>query len=217
MSTLPSIALVVHGHFYQPPRENPWTDRVPREPSAAPEHDWNERILAECYRANAFARLHGASDTVRALINNYAHMSFNVGPTLARWIERRDPTTIERMRAGDEDQRRRLGRGGGIAQVWGHPIAPLLSPRDRRTQIAWGLQDFETRFGRKSEGIWLPETAVDPATLEALIEAGVSYTILAPEQIAAVRPAGERWTPVTRDTVDTGRAYRWMHGDFYFI
>jgi alpha-amylase/alpha-mannosidase (GH57 family) len=213
MSTQPPIALVVHGHFYQPPRENPWTDRVPREPSAAPEHDWNERILAECYRANAFARLHGARDTVRALINNYAHMSFNVGPTLARWIEHRDPTTIERMRAGDEDQRRRLGRGGGIAQVWGHPIAPLLSPRDRRTQIAWGLQDFETRFGRKSEGIWLPETAADPATLEALIEAGVAYTVLAPEQIAAVRPAGERWTPVTRDTVDTGRAYRWMHGD----
>jgi hypothetical protein len=213
MSTPPSIALVVHGHFYQPPRENPWTDRVPREPSAAPEHDWNERILAECYRANAFARLHGARDTVRALINNYAHMSFNVGPTLARWIAERDPTTIERMRAGDEDQRRRLGRGGGIAQVWGHPIAPLLSPRDRRTQIAWGLQDFETRFGRKSEGVWLPETAADPATLEALIEAGVGYTILAPEQIAAVRPAGERWTPVTRDIVDTGRAYRWMHGD----
>jgi alpha-amylase/alpha-mannosidase (GH57 family) len=206
----PPIALVVHGHFYQPPRENPWTDEVTREPSAAPAHDWNERILTECYRANAFARLYGERDRVRALVNNYAQLSFNVGPTLARWIERRDATTIARMRAGDEEQRRRLGHGGALAQVWGHPIAPLLSPRDRRTQILWGLQDFEQRFGRKAEGMWLPETGVDGPTLEALIDAGVAYTILAPEQIAAVRGPGDKWKSVNRDTLDTGRPYRWQ-------
>jgi hypothetical protein len=207
------IALVVHGHFYQPPRENPWTDEISREPSAAPFHDWNERILAECYRANGFARLYGGGDRLRALVNNYAYLSFNVGPTLARFIERVDATTQAQMRAGDQDQTRRLGAGGALAQVWAHPIAPLLTPRDRRTQIAWGLADFERRFGRKAEGMWLPETAADPATLESLIEAGLSYTILAPEQIAAVRPPGGAWRPVDRDSLDTGRAYRFTHGD----
>ena len=206
-------ALVVHGHFYQPPRENPWTDEITREPSAAPFHDWNERILAECYRANAFARIFGPSEDIQSLVNNYAHISFNVGPTLARFIARRDPTTVARMAAGDAAQITRLGMGGGMAQVWGHPIAPLLSPRDRRTQIAWGMADFEQRFGRRAEGIWLPETAADPATLEDLIDAGVHYTILAPEQIAQVRPAGGAWKAVNRDSLDTGRGYRFVHGD----
>lgn len=211
--TPPPIALVVHGHFYQPPRENPWTDRVAREPSAAPFHDWNERIHDECYRANAYARLYGPRDRVRTLLNNYSHLSFNFGPTLARWMEAHDPGVMARLRAGDEEQRQRLGHGGAMAQVWAHPIAPLCTPRDRRTQIRWGLLDFERRFGRKAEGIWLPETAVDPATLEDLIEAGLKYTILAPEQIAAVRAPGGKWTPVDRDTIDTGQLYRWMHGD----
>ncbi|HEY0707879.1 MAG TPA: glycoside hydrolase, partial [Polyangia bacterium] len=209
----PPIALVVHGHFYQPPRENPWTDHITREPSAAPFHDWNARISAECYRANAFARLYGHSENIEALVNNYAYLSFNFGPTLARWIDRLDPTTIERARQGDQAQARRIGAGGAMAQVWGHPILPLCSPRDRQTQITWGLQDFERRFGRKSTGIWLPETAADPKTLEALIEAGIKYTILAPEQIAQVRPPGGTWKPVNRDTLDTGRTYRFLHGD----
>jgi alpha-amylase/alpha-mannosidase (GH57 family) len=207
------VALVVHGHFYQPPRENPWTDEITREPSAAPFHDWNERILAECYRANAFARIFGPSENILGLVNNYAHISFNVGPTLARFIARRDPTTVARMAAGNAEQVTRLGSGGGMAQVWGHPIAPLCSPRDRRTQIAWGLLDFQQRFGHRAEGMWLPETAADPATLEDLIDAGVQYTILAPEQIAQVRPAGGAWKTVNRDTLDTGRAYRFLHGD----
>jgi alpha-amylase/alpha-mannosidase (GH57 family) len=213
MASHTPIALVIHGHFYQPPRENPWTDEVSREPSALPYHDWNERILSECYRANAFARVYGAGGRLQTLVNNYSHLSFNVGPTLARWIDKVDPTTSQRLRAGDEDQRKALGAGGALAQVWGHPIAPLCSPRDRRTQIRWGLDDFEHRFGRKADGIWLPETAADPATLESLIEAGLSYTILAPEQIGAVRPPGGAWKTVTRDTVDTGRAYRFVHGD----
>ncbi len=213
MASSTPIALVIHGHFYQPPRENPWTDEVSREPSALPYHDWNERILSECYRANAFARVYGSAGRLHTLVNNYSHLSFNIGPTLARWIDRVDPITSRRQREGDEDQRRVLGSGGALAQVWGHPIAPLCSPRDRRTQIRWGLDDFEHRFGRKAEGIWLPETAADAPTLEALIEAGLAYTILAPEQIAAVRPPGGVWKTVTRDTVDTGRAYRFVHGD----
>ena len=132
MATLP-IALVVHGHFYQPPRENPWTDTIEREPSAAPLHDWNARIHAECYRANAFARIHDAKGRIEAIVNNYARMSFNFGPTLARWIQRHDARTLDRVRAGDAEQARRLGHGGALAQVWAHPIAPLLSPVDRRS------------------------------------------------------------------------------------
>lgn len=207
------ISLVVHGHFYQPPRENPWTDELDREPTAAPAHDWNVRIHDECYRPNAFARIHGHRDRIRTVVNNYGRLSFNFGPTLARWIERHDPWTHRRLEAGDRDQVRRLGRGGALAQVWGHPIAPLLAPVDRRTQILWGLQDFARRFGRPAEGMWLPETAADPDTLEALIDAGVSFTILAPEQIAAVRQPSGAWSSVTRDTLDTGRAYRWVHRD----
>ena len=209
----PPTALVIHGHFYQPPRENPWTDELEREPSAHPARNWNERILAECYRANAFARLYAHRDGIEAFVNNYAHLSFNVGPTLARWIERVDKTTLDRMRAGDEQQRRHLGAGGAMAQVWGHPIAPLLTPRDRRTQILWGLSDFRHRFRRTATGMWLPETAADPPTLDALIDAGLTYTILAPEQIAAVRKPGGSWTNVTRDELDTGRAYRFLHSD----
>jgi len=207
----PSVTLVVHGHFYQPPRDNPWTDEVPAEPSAQPFHDWNARIHAECYRANAYARIYGADNRIHAMVNNYARLSFNFGPTLARWIERHDPRTLARIVAGDRQQQKRLGHGGAMAQVWGHPIVPLLSPADRRTQILWGLQDFRRHFGREAEGIWLPETAADPATLEALIDAGLKFTILAPEQIAAVRGPGKTaWTEVNRDSVDSGRAYRWV-------
>ncbi len=206
---MPTTHLVVHGHFYQPPRENPWTDKVPQEPGAAPFHDWNSRIHAECYRANGWARLDGAHDQVIDGANNYAHMSFNFGPTLARWIARHDPETMARIHAGDRQQQRRLSAGGAMAQVWGHPITPLCSPNDRRTQIAWGMQDFARRFGRPAQGMWLPETAANPATLTALIDAGVRFTILAPEQVAAVRQPGGEWIPVTRDSLDTGRAYLW--------
>lgn len=208
------VALVVHGHFYQPPRENPWTDEVPREPSANPFPNWNARIHAECYRANAYARIYGARDHISAIANNYAAISFNVGPTLARWLECHDPEVARRMAAGDEVQRARLGYGGALAQVWGHPITPLLNPRDLRTQILWGQMDFRRRFGRQPEGMWLPETAANETALAALIDAGLSYTILAPEQIAAVRAEpGDKWVPVNRDSLDTGRAYRFAHPD----
>ena len=208
------IALCFHGHFYQPPRENPWTDQVPREPSAAPFHDWNARIHSECYRANAFARINDGDGRIEAIVDNYDRISFNFGPTLARWLGRHDPPVEGRLREADAAQRRRLGRGGAVAQAYAHPIVPLSSARDARTQLAWGLHDFRRRFGHAAEGLWLPETAVSPATLETLIELGVRYTILAPEQIAAVRPLGvDEWTAVDRDTLDTGRGYYWHHRD----
>lgn len=218
MSPSHPIALVIHGHFYQPPRENPWTDEVPREPSAAPFHDWNARIHAESYRANAFARIHAPDGRIQAIVNNYDRISYNFGPTLARWVAQHDPEAADRLRDADAVQRRRLGRGGAIAQAYAHPIVPLCNPRDRRTHLVWGLADFRRRFGREAEGLWLPETGVSPATLETLIELGVKFTILAPEQIAAVRPAaGEEgpqpWQAVDRDTVDTGRFYLWRHRD----
>jgi hypothetical protein len=208
-----SIALVVHGHFYQPPRENPWSDEQETEPSAAPFHDWNARINAECYRANAYARIHDRTARIASIENNYSRMSFNFGPTLARWIQRHDGRTHGRLQAADAEQRKRLGAGGAMAQAYAHPILPLASPLDRRTQIVWGLSDFRRRFGREAQGFWLPETAASSATLATLIDLGVQFTILAPEQVAAVRPPGEAWTTVDRDSVDTGRAYKWMHPD----
>ncbi|HVT09055.1 MAG TPA: DUF3536 domain-containing protein [Polyangia bacterium] len=208
------VALVVHGHFYQPPRENPWTDEIPREPSAAPHHDWNARIHAECYRSNAFARVFAPDARIESIVNNYDRLSYNFGPTLARWIERHDPQVMLRLRAADENQRRRLGAGGAMAQAYAHAILPLCDPADRRTQIIWGLQDFQRRFGRPADGFWLPETAVSPATLATLIDLGVTYTILAPEQIDGVRASDQdAWEEVDRDTIETGRAYTWRHPD----
>ena len=207
------IALVVHGHFYQPPRENPWTDEVPREPSAAPFPNWNARIHAECYRANAYARIYGSKDHIGSIVNNYARISFDLGPTLARWIDRYDSHVMRRMREGDAAQQERLSAGGAMAQVWGHPITPLLSEHDLRTQIRWGLCDFRRRFGHEAKGMWLPETAANPASLAALMDADVEYTILAPEQIEAVRPPDGEWEEVTPDSIDTGRAYRFLHPD----
>jgi alpha-amylase/alpha-mannosidase (GH57 family) len=213
MSKRQRIALVVHGHFYQPPRENPWTDDVPREPTAAPFPNWNARIHAECYRANAYARIYGTHGLVGAIVNNYAHISFDLGPTLARWIERHDGHVMRRMREGDAAQLGRLSSGGAMAQVWGHPITPLLSEQDLRTQILWGQYDFQRRFGYQAKGIWLPETAANPVSLAALIDAGIAYTILAPEQVEAVRAPDGDWEAVTTESVDTGRAYRFSHPD----
>ncbi len=208
------VALVVHGHFYQPPRENPWTDEIPREPSAAPHHDWNGRIHAECYRSNAYARIFSTDARIESIVNSYDRLSFNFGPTLARWIERHDPHVMARLRAANDDQRRRLGAGGAMAQAYAHAILPLCDPADRRTQVLWGLADFERRFGHPAEGIWLPETAVSPETLMTLIDAGVEYTILAPEQIDGVRASDQdTWEEVDRDSIDTGRAYLWRHPD----
>src|SRR5438128_6783793 len=148
-----SISLVVHGHFYQPPRENPWSDELESEPSASPFHDWNARIHAECYRANAYARIHDQSGHIAAIENNYARMSFNFGPTLARWIGRHDPPAHGRLVEADADQARRLGAGGAMAQAYAHPIVPLASPAGRRTQISWGQAGSRRRLGRQAQGL----------------------------------------------------------------
>jgi len=183
----------VHGHFYQPPRENPWTGRVEREASAAPFHDWNERITAECYGPNA---------------DNYPRMSFNFGPTLLTWLDREARTVSEAIRAADRASRERFsGHGSALAQAYGHMILPLARPRDKRTQVYWGIRDFEYRFGRSPEGMWLPETAVDRETLEFLAELGIRFTILAPHQLLQWRESTETAWQVAVDGFDTRRPY----------
>ncbi|HET9013980.1 MAG TPA: DUF3536 domain-containing protein [Thermomicrobiaceae bacterium] len=163
--------LCVHGHFYQPPREDPETGLVPREPGADPFHDYNEKILHECYGPNAE---HG----------NFAWANFDVGPTLGLWIARHHPEVLARIAAGDREARARTGHGNAIVQSFHHTILPLASARDRRTELRWGIRWFEHVFGRRPLGIWLPETAVDQATLEACADEGLRFTILSPEQAA---------------------------------
>ena len=170
-------AVVIHGHFYQPPRDDPWTDRTRTEPTAAPFDNWNERITAECYAPLAEA---GA----------FAWLNFDLGPTLARWLERERPEVHEGFVQGDRDSRARLGHGNAIAQPYHHVILPLASRREKETEVRWGLRDFERRFGRPAEGLWLPETAVDTPTLEVLAAEGVAFTILAPHQVAEPPPGG---------------------------
>ncbi len=208
-------ALVVHGHFYQPPRENPWTGRLEHEPSAQPDHNWNERIHRECYRANAFARIFDHFGRVERIENNYAHLSFNFGPTLLSWMETHDPVTYQRVLDADrESAARHGGHGNAIAQGYNHAILPLCNDRDRRTQVRWGLADFRHRFGREAESLWLPETAVNDATLTVLVDEGLRYVILAPNQAGQVRaPGATVWRDVSNNEVDPGIAYRWMHPD----
>src|SRR5581483_4078860 len=202
------VRLVVHGHFYQPPRENPWTEEVSREESAAPYHDWNERITAECYRPNGWARVFDEHGRVSAIVDNYAYLSFDVGPTLMSWLEVHEPAVYERILEAD-----RAG-GGAIAQAYNHMILPLASERDVRTQVRWGLADFQHRFGRRSRGMWLPETAANDDVLRVLVEEGVGFTILAPSQAVAVRPLdGGDWVDVSDGSIAGGRPHRWFHPD----
>lgn len=200
----------VHGHFYQPPRENPWLERVEQQPSAYPFHDWNERIDAECYGPNARARILDGERRVVDVINVYARISFNIGPTLLSWMEDHARRTYASILEADEQSRACFGgHGSAIAQVYAHPILPLASEIDRRTQVAWGVADFRHRFGRDPEGMWLPETAADLPSLEALAAAGIAYTILAPDQCAATRAPDETvLTPTSKRRVDTRRAYK---------
>ena len=179
------MAVCVHAHFYQPPREEPSTGLVPREPSADPHHDWNHRITDQCYRPMGAARILNDDGTVDRAVNLYAKVSFNVAPTLAVWLDRYAPDVMAAMLVGDRESAvRHHGHGGAVAHPWVHAILPLASPRDRRTMILWGIADFVRRFGRRPEGMWMPETAVDTATLESLAEAGVTFTIVAPHQVA---------------------------------
>lgn len=180
--------VIIHGHFYQPPRENPWLGFIERQPSAAPYRHWTERITEECYRANAFSPLLSRGGRIAGLVNNFEHLSFNVGPTLLDWMKLNAPDVYQRIIEGDRRSVDRLGHGNAIAQGYNHAILPLCNRRDKLTQVRWGLEDFQRRFGRRSEGIWLPETAVDPETVEVLIECGVGFVILAPQQLEATRP-----------------------------
>ncbi len=197
----------VHGHYYQPPRENPWLDVVERQPSAHPFPDWNARITAECYRPNAAARIVDGRGQIIGIVDNYQRTSWNFGPTLLTWLERNAPDVHAALRGADAASAQRFGgHGSAIAQAHGHLIMPLASPRDQRTQVRWGLADFRHRFGRDAEGMWLPECGVDTASLEALAAEGVGFTILAPHQAARVRPPGGGWQDV--GSVEPGRCYR---------
>jgi alpha-amylase/alpha-mannosidase (GH57 family) len=190
-------AFVLHGHFYQPPREDPWTGVVPVQGSAAPFRDWNARITAECYRPNGEVPLVGEGGTILDLVDNYRLLSYNVGPTLLSWLETEAPDVYHRLVEADR------ATGHAMAQAYGHAILPLCNDRDLRTQVRWGLADFRRRFGRDADGMWLPETAVDPRVLGVLAEEGVRFTILAPHQ---VRPADDP------DRVHGLRStYRWRH------
>lgn len=199
----------VHGHFYQPPRENPWLEEVELQDSARPHHDWNERIKEECYAPNTASRLLDGEGRVIDIVNNYARMSFNFGPTLLSWLARRHPGTYRAVLDADAKSRELFsGHGSAIAQCYNHMIMPLANARDKRTQVLWGLRDFESRFGRKAEGIWLPETAADLETLGVLAAHGVKFTILAPGQARRVRAAGmDEWHDVAGGKVDPRRPY----------
>lgn len=178
----------IHGHFYQPPRENPWLEDVEVQDGAAPYHDWNARITAECYEPNAFARILDERGLIARISSNYERISFNFGPTLLAWLETKAPRVHQAiLRADQASVRRFSGHGSAMAQAYNHIILPLASRRDKRTQILWGLRDFKHRFGRMPEGMWLPETAVDLESLELMAELGLRFTILAPHQARAVR------------------------------
>ncbi|HWC14721.1 MAG TPA: DUF3536 domain-containing protein [Actinomycetota bacterium] len=204
--------LTVHAHFYQPPREDPWSGEIPEQPGAAPFHDWNERVHAESYRPNAFARV-PAGDGVERDVNNFARLSFNIGPTLLAWMERADPQTYSRIIEADRSSTERLGHGNAIAQAFHHTILPLSPLRDVRTQVRWGLADFRHRFGREPQGMWLPETAADDDTLEVLIEEGVGFTILAPNQAGYLKDEDGDWIPVQETGLDTKKPYLYLHRD----
>jgi alpha-amylase/alpha-mannosidase (GH57 family) len=201
--------MTIHGHFYQPPRENPWLEAVETQDSAFPWHDWNARITAECYEANATARILDDVDRIRHIVNNYASISFNFGPTLLSWLEVAAPETYNAILDADRLARLRFhGHGSAIAQTYNHIILPLANERDRHTQVRWGMRDFEKRFGRKAEGMWLAETAVDVASLEALAAEGVTFTILEPHQAARWRKIGDPSWIEANGQLDPTQPYR---------
>ena len=201
--------ICIHGHFYQPPRENPWLEAIELQDSAYPYHDWNERITTECYAPNGASRILDANDRIQQIVNNYASISFNFGPTLLAWMQEHASHVYESVIAADQESRKKFsGHGSAIAQAYNHMIMPLANSRDKRTQVLWGIRDFESRFGRKPEGMWLPETAVDIETLEALAAAGIQFTILSPYQAGRVRAKGSRsWRDVKSGGIDPSTAY----------
>lgn len=202
--------ICIHGHFYQPPRENPWLEIVEQQESASPYHDWNEKITAECYAPNASSPILDGNDQVAQTVNNYAKISFNFGPTLLSWMEGRKPQVYQAILEADRLSAAQFsGHGSAIAQVYNHMIMPLANKRDKYTQAIWAIKDFEQRFKRFPEGMWLPETAVDVESLEILAELGIKFTILSPHQVRRMKEIGHgEWHDVSGGKIDPTRAYR---------
>ena len=201
--------LTIHGHFYQPPRENPWLEAIELQDSALPFHDWNERITKECYNPNSVSKIVDNRNRILDVVNNYEHMSFNFGPTLLSWLEHYSPLTYERIIKADiESIAEHDGHGNAMAQVYNHMIMPLANEQDKQTQVKWGIKDFEYRFGRKPEGIWLAETAVDDDTLRVLVENGIKFTVLSPYQALKMKKNSDKdWTDVSWGNIDPARSY----------
>lgn len=205
------IFLTIHGHFYQPPRENPWLEAIELQDSALPFHDWNERINKECYNPNSVSKIVDSRNRILDVVNNYEYMSFNFGPTLLSWMEHFAPLTYERIIKADiESIAEHNGHGNAMAQVYNHIIMPLANEHDKETQIKWGIRDFEYRFGRKPEGMWLAETAVDDDTLRLLEANGIKFTVLSPYQADKFKQKGDKdWTDVSWGNIDPARSYRY--------
>lgn len=206
------VCICLHGHFYQPPRENPWIESIEQQDSAAPFHDWNERIHYECYLPNSRARALDAKGKIADIVNNFERSSFNFGPTLLSWIEAKHPDTYQSILLADRlSCEAHRGHGNAIAQVFNHMIMPLANLRDKKTQVRWGIEDFRYRFGRYPESIWLPETACNEETLETLVAEKVKYIILSPYQVRAVRPLeGGEWKDVSNGHIDPKQPYRYF-------
>lgn len=201
----------IHGHFYQPPRENAWLEVIELQDSAHPYHDWNERITAECYEPNATSRILDEGGVIKNIVNNYSRISFNFGPTLLSWMELYSPETYHAILEADRESIKNFGgHGSAVAQVYNHIIMPLANRADKETQVLWGIRDFENRFKRKPEGMWLAETAVDTETLEIVAANNIKFTILAPRQAKAVRKLkAEDWIEVNDRSIDTTKAYQY--------
>jgi len=212
--------ICIHGHFYQPPRENPWLETVETQDTAAPYHDWNERICAECYAPNGAARIVNNKNQIMRIVNNYARISFNFGPTLLSWLKENAPRTYRMILDGEHRSRKSFsGHSSAMAQVYNHIILPLADERDSITQIRWGIADYEHHYGTPPEGMWLAETAADTKSLELLAQHGIKFTLLAPHQCKRIRPLtrgegtdtpakdDEGWIDTANATVDTTCPY----------
>lgn len=203
--------ICIHGHFYQPPRENPWVEEIEFQDSAYPYHDWNERITAECYAPNAASRILDSENRIIDIINLYSKISFDFGPTLLSWMERNKPDVHEAIIKADRLSMKRFsGHGSAIAHAYNHMILPLANRRDKYTQIIWGIKDFEKRFGRDPEGMWLPEAAVDTETLEVLVSLGIKFTVLAPRQAKKIKTSSsaKKWRDVRGEKIDPTMPYK---------
>lgn len=200
--------ICIHGHFYQPPRENPWLEDIEFQDAAYPYHDWNEKITDECYEPNATSRILGEDGWIKRIVDNYSKINFNFGPTLLSWMEANRPEVYRAIIESDGKSSSNFsGHGSAMAQAYNHIIMPLANSRDKETQVIWGIRDFEYRFGRKPEGMWLPETAVDLETLDIMVRHGIKFTVLAPYQASRFRKKGEVLWRDTGSGIDTTRPY----------